>query len=170
MWMRYLSMQKTKIIKGSPIYHYHGKNLLEKPKSLLISKMLYDADENITHVYLRHRNYIYDILILCIIIFITYLIKTNNLYSSVKFYYNSVVTYYDNALFLNIKNSEDSSHSISYIIEDNGKVVISGKLNPGEYIIKANVDTQSDELILKLSYTDIFGIHENDFNLYIIQR
>ena len=161
-----LSMQKVKVIKGTPLYHYRKSILLDKPSNLIIKKMLYDKDENITHVYLRHRNYTYDIMCLILILTITYFMVSNKTDNDVLFYYNNVVVYYNGYLYANIKNSEDSKYDISYTIGNQGKEISSGILKPGDYLTRLQVDNPSDDYELTLSYTTWLKTYTEELKLF----
>lgn len=146
-------MKKTKIVKGTPLYVFNNMNYLYMPDKVFVDKMLYDESAKITYVYCKQNRFIFEVVCINIIIFIIVfnILLINNL--SVKFRYNSLATYYDNTLYLNLLNESNSFSKVGYNVRDtSGVSICSGVLDKGESLTTVDIDDVDTEYTLYLSY------------------
>lgn len=163
-------MIKTKVIRGRPNYVYHKCNYLEQPEKTVVSKMLYDEENNVTNIYCKRPKKIIEflstvVIVTCVVMNVMFIHKM-----SIDVYYNNMATYYNNQLYLNLKSSEDNIVNIQYTLNYNGNKVCSGIIEPGETIISIPIDNIKDTYTLKLEYYSITGIKSEDVNITVIDR
>lgn len=143
-------MIKTKVIKGKPIYILKGSQYIDRPDNTNIKSMMYDEETNLTYVKLSKPNIIMEVLCSIIILFcvLSNIFFVHN--SSVNIRYNNIVTYYDNKLYLNLKNEEDSLYKVSYKLVDEGVIINEGYMKPGDSVVSIDIEN------IKESYKIIF--------------
>lgn len=161
-------MNKTKIVRGKPLYMYEDATYLEMPKGVFISKMCYDNKANITYVYCKKNRLIFEIICINIIVL---LIAFNWIYvfnQKVRFRYNSIVTHYDGVLYLNLLNESNSYVPISYNVRDtSGVSICSGVLNKGESLISVETDNQDTDYTIYVTYEILGKEHTETYNIKV---
>lgn len=163
-------MIKTKVIRGRPNYVYHKHNYLEQPEKTIVCKMLYDEESNVTNIYCKRPSKFIEVLstliiVTCVVLNIMFIHKM-----SIDVYYNSMSTYYNNQLYLNLKSGEDNMVNIQYTLYYKNNKVYSGIIEPGETIISIPIDNIKDTYILRLEYYSITGVKNEDVNITVIDR
>lgn len=144
-------MKTTNIVKGVPIYVYHGRQYMDKPDKLICGKMKYDESANITYIKMHRATYFIEIVAMLIIAGCVYYSFVNNVSEEQTARYNSIVTYYDKYLYLNWNNPEENYTSITYNLYDGKSLVISRTLAPGESLITYEYEPIEDNLTLVVS-------------------
>lgn len=142
-----LQLEQTKYPRGTCIYKYKRREFLDKPNNTVTGKMLYDADANRTYIYC-YNIIRFDVVILlaCIVAVaaLNYLIIKNMKYT---IRYNSIVFYYNDSLYVNIKN-DSSLSGIKYSLKDiGGNEVCSGVIDKGHTLYNISIerdDVQSE--------------------------
>lgn len=163
-------MIKTKVIRGRPNYVYHKHNYLEQPEKTIVGKMFYDEENNVTNIYCKRPNKFIEVLftliiVTCVVLNIMFI---HNM--SIDVYYNSMSTYYNNQLYLNLKSGDDNFVNIQYTLYYKSNKVYSGIIEPGETVISIPIDNVKDTYTLKLEYYSIVGIKSEDVNITVIDR
>lgn len=163
-------MIKTKVIKGRPNYVYRGGNYLEQPDKTLIKRMVYDEESNVTNVYCRRPGHKLEILcsivvLLCVYINIAYVHKME-----VKLYYNSIATYYDGALFINLSNDDSNIFNVRYALCYDDTEIVSGMLEPGDTVISIPVKDIKESYTLKLQHSTARGVQTDEVKINVIDR
>lgn len=163
-------MEKTKVIKGTPIYVYKGTLYAEPIKGLKYGKMLYNDKDNCTLVHMKRYSILLDVLCLTIILLCVLL---NTLYIhkySIDCNYNSVVNYYDNHLYLNWNNPVTNKNKLKYELLYDDDVIYDCILNPGESIIRIPYNNPYDTYTCRIS-TKALGLNkEQVVDIKIINR
>lgn len=142
--------RRVKIIKGTPIYVYRGKQLLEKDPKLIYRKMLYDESKNITYVYLGHKQYKIEFLAMLIIILCVFINVIALPKFSIKCNYNSIVDYYDGKLFLNWNNPNDNI-SLQFTLYDGDEVIYEELIPPHSSRTYIQLNTIADKYECEIS-------------------
>lgn len=163
-------MQKTKVIRGNPIYVYRGTNYIEKPSRTVIRSMMYDDSRNVTYVHCRKPGKKIEfictlLLIACVVFNVLYLHRTE-----VTVRYNSIVTYYNDELYLNLVNDNTSPVEVNFMLLDDGSVVASGILSPGDTLISVPVQSIKDTYTLRFTYKIFMSNHIDDVSIHVIDR
>lgn len=165
-------MNKTKVIKGAAIYLYHGKQYLsieDAPKELLIKSMLYDEDAGITYVKLKHKSYLYEIIILTIISICVYISIIHNRFD-VTVYASSLVTYYNGNLYLNWQNPEENTEAVTMQLYDGNTEILSMTLQPGESYIMHDIDYPSDRYTVYASIDNLFRTVSDSMDVVVLNK
>lgn len=163
-------MIKTKVIKGRPNYVYRGGNYLEQPEKTLIKRMVYDEESNVTNVYCKKPGHKLEILCGVIIALCVYANIVDIHKMEVKLYYNSIATYYNDALFVNLSNDKNNIFNVRYALCDNDTEIVSGVLEPGDTVISIPVKNIKDFYTLKLQHGTISGVHTDEVKINVIDR
>lgn len=163
-------MKTTKVIKGVPIYCFHGKQCLEKPNKLVCGKMVYNDEENITYVHMHRKRYIIETLSVLIILLCILFTHKYKLHDEIQVKYNSIVNLYNGILYLNWLNPEDNHIDITYSLYDNESLILSRTLEPGEYLLTTEYTPNSDTLQLTISVKRLGKVVEDNVSLRVINR
>ncbi len=163
-------MKKIKVMRGHPVYVYKGTNYIDKPDKVVISKMLFDEENNITYVYCSKPRKLVEIACSIIMILCVCLNVFGIHRSEVIVRYNSVSTYYNDLLYLNLVNDESSVVPIRYDLLDGEVVVCSGVIKPGDIVISTPVGNIKDTYTLRISYTMFITEHVEDVRISVVDR
>lgn len=144
-------MKATKVIRGTPIYIYHGTQYLDKPDNLVYAKMKYDEVENITYVYLKRKKYIVELLCTIIISICVYLTLTGRTEQIIDANYNNLIVYYNDNLYVNWSNPIYNKYEVSFKLYDGSTHVLSRTLQPGETLTTTRLDECVDRYSLVIS-------------------
>lgn len=163
-------MKRTKVIKGRPNYVYKGHNYLDQPEKTIRKKMLYDEVANVTNVYCKRPSILFELVCLvCIMLCILF----NKVYlhnSAVKVYYNSITTYYNNSLYVNLKSDDSNNVEVRYYISNNSTIIKEGVLNPGDTIISIPIDSVEETYNLNFEYDTLFSTKSESVSINVIDR
>jgi hypothetical protein len=163
-------MVKTKVIRGRPNYVYKGTNYLDQPDKTLVKKMLYNAETNVTNVYCRKPGRKWEVLCMLIIIAC---VTLNIMYihnETVKVYYNSMSTYYNDLLYINLTSDDDNICDVEYSLVNGSEVIASGVLSPGDVIISVPVSEVYNVLTLDLQYETLYSTNKESVTINVIDR
>ena len=165
-----LSMVKTKIIKGRPIYVYRRRNYMDKPDKAIVSKMKYDEVENVTKIYCKKPKVIIEFLCTLIILLCVYLnlMYINN--SEIVVHYNNIATYYNGKLYLNLYSEEDNIRQVHYSVKDDSKVIAKGVLMPGDVLISVPIKEVSDTYEITFEYYGLLKTITKKESINVIDR
>lgn len=165
-----LSMVKTKIIKGRPIYVYRKRNYMDKPDNTVVSKMMYDEVENITRIYCKKPKAIIEFICALIILLCVYLnlMYINN--SEIIVHYNNIATYYNGKLYLNLYSEECNIRQVHYSVKDDSKVIVEGVLMPGDVLISIPIKEVSDAYEIIFEYYGLLKVITKNESINVIDR
>jgi hypothetical protein len=161
---------KNKVIKGRPDYIYKGTHYLDLPEKTYVKKMVYDEDSYTTKCYCAKHTIIPEILIVLVIGICIYLNGFIIQKTKIDLYYNSISTYYNGELYLNLQSDESNYFTINYYLTYNSEVVYSGVLNPGDLVISVPVSNVQDTYQLKLVYKTFITKHEEVVSINVLDR
>lgn len=151
-----ITHMKTNVIKGRAVYYYRGSQYIDIPDNMYIKKMIYKEEDNATYCYLKKRGFLVELL--CTAIMIGCVMFNNVIYDNATqvLHYNSIVTYYDGKLYVNLKSEEGNIHSLDYKISTGETVIREGTLLPNNSLIYVEVENPSDYYELVITYKSGF--------------
>ena len=164
-------MKKVKFVKGTPIYILNKRSYLYMPEKVFVSKMLYDEEAKITRVYCKQNKFIFELICINAIIFLIVfnLLFINKL--SVKFRYNSLATYNDHTLYLNLLNEENSYTSVNYNVRDTAGISIcSGTLAKGESLTSVDIENVDSSYTLYLTYKTFIKDITETYTIKVVNK
>lgn len=163
-------MVKTSVIRGRPNYVYRGHNYIEQPEKTLVKKMVYNQETNVTNVYCKRPSIVLEIIcmlvvIACVVANISYIHD-----SKVAVKYNSIATYFNDKLYLNLMSDENNNCNVKYILYDGNTEVAEGILEPGELIVSIPISNVKDSYNLELQYSSLTEIKSQIVTINVTDR
>lgn len=159
---------RTESIKGAPIYLFQGTQYVVKPEGTIIKSMKYDEDENITYVKCKKPSILGDLL--CLIVIIMCMLV--NWYCLTQYQlsvdYNSICTYFDGRLYVNLANN--STTSITYELVGTDGIVQHDVLKPGEKVYIVGVENVESEYELVFRSMMLFIVYEESVTIHVTDR
>lgn len=127
------------------------ESYIDKPKNCYKLGMYYDSENNITYIKMKRVTYFIEMFcaligIACLLIILLY--KSN----SVVLECTQIATYYDNTLFLNLRNSDKSEFSVICRIYVNGEFCEERILDSGEMWYNLKTLIYPEDCYIKVYY------------------
>lgn len=113
-------MNKTKLIRGKPVYLHKGGYVDKVPDGCRIKRIVYDETSNTSLIYCTKKSIAIDVLI-AIAIFVCCVISI--FFVDTRGYdvqYNSVSSYYDGKLYINFYNEPSNDIDLRMYIQSDG--------------------------------------------------
>lgn len=161
-------MKNTTVIRGRPIYIYHGSQYLELPDKCVIRKVVYDAETNTSTVYCRSLNKFVEFACLCVIIACVFL---NIMYLhelSYSINYSSLAMYYNGELFVNVYNDNDTPITCTLLKDDNP--IYTTDIAPHDYLITVPIDDVNGNISLTFTINRFLRNISETVNITIVSK
>lgn len=119
-------------------YKYHFKTYYDQPKGTVIKYYLRDENNSYTAV-CRHKWYLRELLLICVLAFCVYTLANEQHYSA-QIFIPKYLTLTDDILSLDLLSNKESDVECRYSVMLKEETLISGILMPGQSIGNVKID------------------------------
>ena len=161
-------MKRVKFVKGNVVYIYKRRRYLESPEKGYVSKILYNEENNTSYVYIRRYNPTIDV-ILSIAISIVFLLNFVGFRANENLLYNTVISYYDNTIYLGIELEENSLFDCDVTLYCDDTKVDERLLHPGDIWISQEYYNSFNKCYITVEYLFPLFPQEETISLYLME-
>lgn len=150
-------MEKTRIIKGKPIYIHKCSQYVYQPDKTIIRVMKYDSDKKVTFIYCVRPTLIPELIMTCILILFALFNILVNMKTEVV-HYNEEAVYYNGLLYLNMKSEDTNYYEIGYgLLDSSGNNITGGTLKPGDLVTIVPISNTENYYTMEFKYNTLLG-------------
>lgn len=150
-------MNKTKVVKGTPLYKYKGGYVMNPPKGTYIKVMYYDSTRNVTEIILKKHTLVTEI-VCCLVIIMLVVVRFLDLKSIGTIYYDNTPLYNNGILYINVESDAYNFYNMKVgLYTYNNKLIDERELKPGNYWLEVKVPEPDLEFILKAETVNSIG-------------